>query len=88
MEESARSAALQLAEEIRDACPDMTVITHCGGGSFKSQFKKADRSGADWALVLGEQELESGQVVLKPLRDRAEQISIARSDLVQQLRCL
>ena len=52
-------------------------MCHCGGGSFKSQFKKADRSGARFALVLGEGELERGVVGVKPLREEGAQQEVA-----------
>jgi histidyl-tRNA synthetase len=79
--ESARSAALSLAERLRDEAPDLRLLCHCGGGSFKSQFKKADRSGANWALVLGEGELERGVVGIKPLREQGEQREIPLTEL-------
>jgi histidyl-tRNA synthetase len=56
-------------------------MCHCGGGSFKSQFKKADRSGARYALVLGEGELERGVAGVKPLREEGGQQEIALEDL-------
>src|SRR5690554_4745743 len=52
-----QSNALQLAERIRDELPYLRLLTHCGGGSIKSQMKKADKSGADIALILGEDEV-------------------------------
>jgi len=72
-----QGTALSLAEKLRDAAPRLRVMCHCGGGSFKSQFKKADRSGARYALVLGEGELERGVVGVKPLRASGEQQEIA-----------
>ena len=51
--EAAAKQAPILAEQLRDQIPDFKLITHCGGGSFKSQFKQADRSGARWTLILG-----------------------------------
>lgn len=65
--------ALQLAERLREALPDLRLLTHCGGGGFKSQFKKADRSGARLALVLGEDELARQVAAIKPLRDGGEE---------------
>jgi histidyl-tRNA synthetase len=65
-----------LAERLRDEIPGLRLISHCGGGSFKSQFKKADRSGAAYALVLGEDELARGVAGIKPLREQAEQREI------------
>jgi len=70
---AAQVAAPTLAERLRDAAPGLRLQCHCGGGSFKSQFKKADRSGARFALVLGDEELSRGVVGVKPLRTAAEQ---------------
>ncbi|MFD1700669.1 histidine--tRNA ligase [Halopseudomonas phragmitis] len=71
--DQAVQAGFGLAEQLRDALPDLRLVVHCGGGSFKSQFKKADKSGALYALILGENEAASQQVGLKPLRSDAEQ---------------
>ncbi|PJD95682.1 MAG: histidine--tRNA ligase [Legionella sp.] len=76
---------LQLAERIRDEYPHWCVITHTAGGSFKSQFKKADKSGAQLALILGEQEIAQGLVGIKDLRNAAEQITVEQSKLNQVL---
>ena len=62
-----------LAERLRDAAPGARIMTHCGGGSFKSQFKRADKSGARYALVVGDSELERGVIGVKALREEAEQ---------------
>ncbi|MBK8637445.1 MAG: histidine--tRNA ligase [Chromatiaceae bacterium] len=70
---AAQGAAPALGERLRDATPGLRLQCHCGGGSFKSQFKKADRSGARYALVLGEGELERGVLGVKPLREEGEQ---------------
>ncbi|MEX2353463.1 MAG: His/Gly/Thr/Pro-type tRNA ligase C-terminal domain-containing protein, partial [Gammaproteobacteria bacterium] len=59
---------------------------HCGGGSFKSQFKKADKSGAQLALILGENELAQQTISIKPLRQDKEQIQAGWSDIVETLR--
>ena len=66
--EQASAAAMPIAEQIRDALPELRLICHCGGGSFKSQFKRADRSGARVALVLGDDELAQRRIGIKPLR--------------------
>lgn len=71
--ERAQRHGLLLSEQLRDSVPTLRVVTHCGGGSFKSQFKKADRSGAHFALVLGDEELEQGRAGLKSLRQQADQ---------------
>lgn len=64
----AEREGLRLAEAMRDQIPGMKLQIHCGGGSFKSQFKKADKSGAEYAVILGEDEINDGTVGLKPLR--------------------
>jgi histidyl-tRNA synthetase len=64
----AEVAALQLAERLRDALPRRGVQLNIGGGNFKAQFRRADRSGASLALVLGDEELARGVVAVKPLR--------------------
>jgi histidyl-tRNA synthetase len=66
-------ACLALAERLRDEVPGIRLQTNAGGGSFKAQFKRADRSGARYALVLGEDELARGQIAVKDLRGQAEQ---------------
>jgi len=77
--------ALALAESLRDQLPGRVVVTHCGGGSFKSQMKKADRSGARYAVILGENELANGTVGLKPLRSEEPQRELPRAALAQAL---
>jgi len=79
-------AGLLLAEELRDSHPGLRVLSNCAGGGFKAQFKRADRSGAQLALVLGESELTEGVVGVKWLRQEREQARIARSELSQFLR--
>lgn len=76
---------LLLAEELRRNLPDYRVVCHCGGGSFKSQMKKADKSGAALALILGEEELRTGRVSVKPLRGTGEQESVTRNELAGYL---
>jgi histidyl-tRNA synthetase len=66
--DAAERTALAESERLRDALPAARILRHAGGGSFKSQLKKADRSGAPVALVWGEDEVAAGEVVLKPLR--------------------
>ena len=77
--------ALILAESIRDAYPQIDVITNSSGGSFKSQFKKADKSGARLALILGEEEVQNQNVSIKDLRNEAEQITVDQKNLNQLL---
>lgn len=78
--------ALGLAESVRDAEPTWRVMCHCGGGSMKSQMKKADRSGARAALIIGDDEHTDGTVTVKPLRAEAQQQTLARTSAVAALR--
>ena len=73
--------SLPRLDGLRRRFPELDIVQHLGGGSFKSQFKRADKSGAAWALVYGEAEVASEQVTLKPLRVDAEQKTIAESEL-------
>jgi histidyl-tRNA synthetase len=76
--------AFALAEELRAA--GFAIVLHAGGGSFKSQMKKADASGAALALIVGEDELKAGAVTVKPLRDAQAQQPVPRADLAARLR--
>jgi len=78
--------AMSLAEKLRDQLPGIRLITHCGGGNFKKQFKKADKSGAQIALILGKDELEKQTVGIKSLRTEAEQQEVSWSELVDKIR--
>lgn len=64
-----KAEAFKLAETIRNELPFLRVQSHCGGGNFKKQMKKANDSGADIALIVGEDEAKNGQVTLKFLRE-------------------
>ena len=81
MGERAQAEALRLAEKLRDAAPALSIAVNSGGGSFKSQFKKADKSGARFALILGDDELDAREAGLKPLRTQDEQQSVAWDDI-------
>ncbi len=83
---SAESVGLTLAERLRDDLPGVGIETHCGGGSFKSQMKRADNSGARFALVLGDSEAERRVVGLKSLRVEAPQIELDWSNAAAELR--
>ncbi len=72
--ERAEREALRLAERLRDALPGRGVLLNLGGGNFKTQFRRADRSGARLALILGDAELDRGVVAVKPLRREDGQI--------------
>lgn len=75
--EPAEQAGIALAERLRDEVPGLRLIVNAGGGSFKSQFKKADKSGAAYALILGDDELTGRVIGCKPLRHDGEQQTIA-----------
>ncbi len=83
--EQAELQALNLVEALRDQQPQLRILVNAGGGSFKSQFKKADRSGALYALVLGEDECTQQVVAIKPLRTEGEQISVPWDQLSEYL---
>jgi histidyl-tRNA synthetase len=83
--EAAELAALALVERLRDELPGLRLLLNSGGGSFKSQFKKADKSGARYALILGDDELAGRVVGCKPLRDDSEQQSVAWDALAEHL---
>lgn len=80
---AARANALRLAESVRDQLSGKKVVVHCGDGKFKSQMKKADASGANLALILGEDEVAAGTVGIKSLREGGEQSTISQNTLVQ-----
>ncbi|MBY6093709.1 histidine--tRNA ligase [Ferrimonas balearica] len=87
MGDGAQAAALQLAQELRQSVSGLKVMTHCGGGNFKKQMKRADKSGAELALILGEDELKQGLVTVKPLRG-GEQRQLSRDALAMELKAL
>ncbi|GKV80093.1 histidine--tRNA ligase [Pectobacterium versatile] len=80
-------AAMQLAEKLRDALPQLKLMTNYGGGNFKKQFARADKWGARVALVLGENEVAAGQVVVKNLSN-GEQNTLAQADVASRLATL
>lgn len=79
-------AAFQLAEKLRSELPHLSTMLHCSGGNFKKQFKRADKSGATLALVLGESEVQNNQVVVKHLLGVAEQQTIDVADLIEHVK--
>jgi histidyl-tRNA synthetase len=83
--EAAAKQSLLLAEQLRDANPELKLITHCGGGSFKNQFKRADRSGARWTLILGDDEISQHVVGVKTMAT-GEQETIAWDALTNYLK--
>jgi histidyl-tRNA synthetase len=82
----AEVAAVQLAEILREALPGKGVQMNLGGGNYKTQFRRADRSGACLALILGDAELDRGVVALKPLRREAGQIEFTPAELTARVR--
>ncbi|SDH61408.1 histidine--tRNA ligase [Pseudomonas panipatensis] len=83
--EPAELAALTLAEHLRDVLPGVRLLVNAGAGSFKSQFKKADKSGAQYALIMGDDELAARVVGFKPLRGEGEQQNIGWDALPEHL---
>jgi len=79
----AEKSGLLLAEKLRDSLPNLRLQMNCGAGSFKSQFKKADKSGADYALILGDDEVASNEISIKFLRTNAEQRTVALAELIE-----
>lgn len=82
--EAAQQAAFLAADQVRAA--GFSAVLHCGGGSFKSQLKRADASHAAYAMILGEDEVRAGQVSLKPLRGQGEQKTVPLAQAIQLLR--
>lgn len=78
---AAELAALTLSERLRDEVPGLRLVVNAGAGSFKSQLRKADKSGALFALVLGEDELAQQVAGVKPLRDDSPQLALGWSEL-------
>lgn len=79
--EDAQAYAVKVSETLRDNHPDVRVMMHCGGGNLKKQLKRADKTGAKLALILGSEEAQQNTVVAKPLRDSSEQQTIALQDI-------
>jgi histidyl-tRNA synthetase len=80
-----QARAFALAEELRDSMAGIRIDMNLGGGSFKAQMKRADKSNAAFALILGEQELANGCIGIKPLRSAAEQETVALEELAATL---
>ncbi len=84
--EASAAPGLMLAERLRDENPRLSILSNCGGGSFKSQMKKADKSGAAIALILGESEIAGNTVSVKFLRETKDQLSIAQDSITEFLK--
>lgn len=78
--------AMKLSAQLREENPDLRLQMHCGGGNFKKQMKKADKSGARFALLLGEDEAQLGKVALKSLKGEFEQLNLAQTDVGAELK--
>jgi histidyl-tRNA synthetase len=81
---AATDLALATAERLRDA--GLAIVVHAGGGNFKAQLKKADASGARWALIVGDDEAAAHCVAVKPLRAPGEQIALPPEDIAARIR--
>jgi histidyl-tRNA synthetase len=81
--EAAQRVAFRAAEVLRDV--GCAVLTHMGGGSFKSQFKRADASGAQLAVIVGDDEAAANAVTLKPLRVEGEQQRVSLEELADRV---
>ncbi|MBR9813379.1 histidine--tRNA ligase [bacterium] len=84
--EAAEAQAPLLAEQLRDHGRGLRVQLNAGGGSFKAQLKRADRCGAAFAVILGDNEVQTGQATVKPLRSDAAQETVAQSQLSDFIR--
>jgi histidyl-tRNA synthetase len=82
--EAAERRAHALAESLRDQLPALRMLVHCGGGGMKARMKRADRSGASYALILGDEELAAGTLIVKPLRG-GDQSAVAVAAVVDEL---
>ena len=83
--DAAQRKGLQLAENVHNALPHLKLMSHCGGGSFKSQMKKADRSKASLALIIGDDEIANQSVNIKFLREDKPQTACEESKLIEFL---
>jgi histidyl-tRNA synthetase len=84
--ESSTESALKLAYDLRAGWQDLRLVNNLNGGSFKAQFKRADRSAASLALVLGEDEIQKGQVTVKFLRSNEAQLTLDRNEVLDWIR--
>jgi histidyl-tRNA synthetase len=83
----AQRQGLALAEGLREQLPQLRLRMNCGGGGLKAQFRRADHSGARFALILGEDEINVGAVAIKPLREKqGEQVTLPRDQTAAHLR--
>ncbi len=83
-----QAAAMCVAADLRRQLPDLCILCHCGGGALKKRMKRADQSGARLALILGENERLSDQILIKPLRETVPQELAAMAGLAERVRGL
>ncbi len=76
---------LAWAEQLREQLPGLKLQTNLGEASFKTQFKRADKSGARLALILGDDEMAKGAITIKWLRDEREQLTVAQAEIINYL---
>lgn len=88
VDEASYVEALLVADQLRQTHPDLSLIVHAGGGSLKNQFRKADRSGARFALVLGEQEMANNTITIKSLREELPQRTLNKGEFFDKVRFL
>ena len=81
----AEGQGLILAEELRDTYPNFSIEMNLGGGSFKQQFKRADKAGADIALIIGEDEIANNTVGIKSMQSGDQQKLVKRKDLLDRI---
>ena len=86
--EGTEMPGFQLAERLRDAWPDLKLQINLGGGSFKTQFKRADKSGAQFAIVVGDDEVSRGVVAVKDLRRESVQEECATDRISERVGAL
>ena len=77
--------SVAIAEQLRQAVPGLRVVSHCGGGNFKKQMKRADKVGASIALILGENELANQEIAVKNLREQGEQALVSWDQLAEHI---
>ncbi|HEV2613923.1 MAG TPA: histidine--tRNA ligase [Gammaproteobacteria bacterium] len=86
--ERAEKEGLILAEKMRDAIPTLSLIVDCSGGNVKAQFKRADKSGAKFALILGEDELTNNMITFKDLREEKPQQRFSIDESIKHVRSM
>jgi hypothetical protein len=84
--DEAQIKSLQISKQLHEALPTLILYNDITMGSFKSQFKKADKANADFAIILGEEELNNNQVAIKPLKGQGEQQAMRIEDAINYLK--